>query len=163
MSEETPKGKVEQEKVVKTRLSFASRLAGEKFTYKDVTYHIEALPALLAQYVEGGAARTDGSMDHGIITAGYARFGISKIEGLKDEDGNPVECEKEPFFLLDQTFDVMPADVLNGLPPAILTSLANIAINITHLSAGEKQKADFTGASQSEASEEETTTGEQSP
>ena len=152
--EETPEGKLDQKKVIETRLSFASRLAGEKFSFNGVTYHMEALPALLAQYVEGEAARRDGSINHGIITAGYARFGISAIEGLKDEDGEEVEYEPELFHLLSESFAVVPMRIINGLPPAILTNLANVAINLTHLSPQEKKKADFTGASQSEASDE---------
>lgn len=150
---------VPQKEVTETQPGlFTSRLKSKEVVHSGVMFKLQALPALLSNYLIGDSTKPDGVVNRGLLIAQYLKFGIVDIQLLTDEKGKPIEFKPNQVRIMEHDYDVAPTWILNGIHPDVLTSLYLDIDRLTHLTEVERRKLDFTSPSENEGSTE--TTGE---
>jgi hypothetical protein len=168
----TNENEVKVEEIAKGKPGlFTSRLSGKVVDCDGVSFYIRALPSLVVTYIRGQASTLEGNIQTGIVNTMYVRFGIENIVGLTDEAGEAVPVILEDinpikFGADSPTLMGISEDVLNRIKPDWYTLLFYEIVTLTHMmpggkekptpehpdgkdKLGEKEKLDFTGASDS--------------
>lgn len=149
MTEETtgdPR-EIKQEEIEKPIALFHSKMATIIEHIGDTEFHLAALPTTVQQWITSKHTRTNSFGLQEIDTSGIlvdtARFGISNIVNLIDEDNEEIEPKWDSIKIAGRGRKMLSNKIIDGINTSVLTYLSSIITNIGTIKQEELDRLDF--------------------